>query len=331
MRARLGIGPMSSETIEAVFRYSEDNNKEIMLIASKNQIDYSGGYVNNWTTKEYSGFIKKLKLKYPHSNIRLCRDHCGPGFNGNYNLEDTYNTLKNDIEEGFDLIHIDFCKLQGSKEEILNESKKAIEYCLKLNPSIKLEIGTDENLGDIYSEEDLGKIEKDILFFKEFCNPEFYVIQTGSLVREINQIGHFNKDFVRKISKVLKRNGLKLKEHNADYLLKEEINMRNGLVDAMNIAPQFGTVQTSFVLTKCLQYGINYDNFLEEVYQGKKWEKWLEKNTIENKHLCFLIAGHYHFSSDAYKKIITQLNQYEDINESIIKCLMEVLAHYESN
>ena len=51
---KIGIGPMSSEVIEAVYKYSSINNKELMLIASKNQIDHNGGYVNNWNTKEYS-------------------------------------------------------------------------------------------------------------------------------------------------------------------------------------------------------------------------------------------------------------------------------------
>ena len=54
IKANLGIGPMSSETIEAVYRFSNFHRKQIMLIASKNQIDYSGGYVNKWTTKEYA-------------------------------------------------------------------------------------------------------------------------------------------------------------------------------------------------------------------------------------------------------------------------------------
>ena len=130
---------------------------------------------------------------------------------------------------------------------------------------------------------------------------------------------------------MIKENNLKLKEHNADYLPKEDIVKRVGIVDAINIAPQFGSVQTSFVLTKCLQYGINYDDFLEEVYTGKKWKKWLNTNTAENKHLCFLIAGHYHFSSDTYKKIISLLSKYEDIKESIIRHLMKVLEHYGTN
>ena len=126
----------------------------------------------------------------------------------------------------------------------------------------------------------------------------------------------------------MKKKGIKLKEHNADYLSKDEIESRKGIVDAMNIAPQLGVIQTSIVLSKCLMYGINFEDFLEEVYNGKKWEKWMYKNNPENKFLCCIIAGHYHFSSEKYKKIISELEKNEDIKENIINEIMEVINHY---
>lgn len=328
MKIELGIGPMSSEIIEAVFRFSHFNRRELMLIPSKNQIDHNGGYVNNWTTKEFMEFIKKMRETYPQSKVKICRDHCGPGFNGIDDLEDTYKTIEEDIKNGFNLIHIDFCHLKGNQEERLKESKKAIELCLKLNPQIQLEIGTDENLGDNFSLATLEELEEEINFFKEFCKPLYYVIQTGSLVKEINQVGNFNRKFVSKIQELLKSKGMKLKEHNADYLSKDEILSRKGLVDAMNIAPQLGAVQTMLTLKKCLMYGVKFNQFLEEVYVKGKWKKWLHTNQPENKFLCAAIAGHYHFSSESYKKIIKQLEQRESIHESIINEIMEVIDHY---
>jgi len=328
LKSKLGVGPMSSEIIEAVFRYSNYHRKEIMLIASKNQIDYNKGYVNNWSTKEYMNFVSEMKKNYPNSQVKICRDHCGPGFNGTSDLGDSYKTIKDDIENGFDLIHVDFCKFEGSKEEMLNETKKAIEYCLKLNPKISLEIGTDENTGTNYNTPNLKEIEEEVNFFKSFCSPEFYVVQTGSLIKEIGQIGSFNKSFVGEIGYSLKKNNIKLKEHNADYLSKDEILIREGLIDAMNIAPQLGVVQTALTLKKCLIYGIKTEDFIEEVYSSGRWKKWMHKNTGENKFLCSLIAGHYHFSSDKYKKIIEHLEKREDIHESIINSAMEVIDHY---
>ena len=70
-----------------------------MLIASKNQIDHSGGYVNNWTTDQYMKFIKEMIGKYPQSQVKICRDHCGPGFNGIHDIGDTYKTIESDIKQ----------------------------------------------------------------------------------------------------------------------------------------------------------------------------------------------------------------------------------------
>ena len=328
IKSNLAVGPMSSEVIEAVFRVSHYQRKELMLIASKNQIDYDGGYVNKWDTREFMSFIKSMREKYPNSQVLICRDHCGPGFNGNFDLENVYKTIKSDIENGFDLIHIDFCHFRGSKEEMLNESKKAIEYCLKLNPKIMLEIGTDENEGINFNVSNLHELEREIDFFKGFCKPEFYVVQTGSLVKEINQVGNFNRPFIEKVKKILDSKGLKLKEHNADYLPREEIELRKGVVDAMNIAPQLGVIQTSIMISKCLIYGIDFNDFIEEVYGGMKWKKWMQSNSGENKFLCLLIAGHYNFGSEKYKEIMKKLEEREDIRESIINEMVEVINHY---
>jgi len=324
----LAFGPMSSESIEAVFQYSNFHRTELMLIASKNQIDHAGGYVNKWTTAEYMKFIKEMKKMYPQAKVKICRDHCGPGFNGNSDLKDVYKTIDADIENGFDLIHIDFCHFKGTKDEQLKETKKAIQYCLKKNPKIELEIGTDENRGTNYSLPNLKEWETEIDYFLTFCKPKFYVVQTGSLVMEINQAGSFNKPFVTDVHKMLAKKGLLLKEHNADYLSKDEIAMRTGIVDAMNNAPQLGVVQTSTVLARCLIYGIKFDKFLDVVYAGGKWKKWLNTNTADNKMLCCMIAGHYHFSSPEYKEIIRELSKVEDIKEIIVNAIMSIIHHY---
>ncbi len=328
INSKLGIGPMSSEVIEAIFRSSHYLRKELMIIASKNQIDHNGGYVNNWTTKQFTEFIKEMKVKYPYSNVKICRDHCGPGFNGIYDLEDTYSTIKTDIENGFDLIHIDFCNFRGSKEEMFKESKKAIKYCMELNPKILFEIGTDENIGTNFGPINIEEIKNEINFFTLFCKPEFYVVQTGSLVKEINQVGNFNRNFVKQISEILRMKGIKLKEHNADYISKEDLKLREGVVDAMNIAPQLGVIQTLMTIKKCLIYGIDFSDFLNEVYKKGKWKKWMHNNNPDNKLLCCIIAGHYHFASENYKSLIKQLELREDIKENIINEIMGVINHY---
>ena len=185
---------MSPEIIEAVYRYSEIYSEPLMLIASKNQIDWDGGYVNNWTTSAYVAYAGSMKQKYPKAKVYLCRDHCGPGFK-NDDLKDTYKTLDDDINNGFDVIHIDFCHFIGSYEEKLEASSKAILYSLEKNPNLIIEIGTDENKGDFLS--GTSNIEKEIQFFQAIAPIHFFVCQTGSLIKEVNQVGGFNQEFLK--------------------------------------------------------------------------------------------------------------------------------------
>ena len=64
------IGPMSKNTTDVIIEYTKEYNTEIVLIPSRRQIESTGGYVNNWTTEEFSKYANTLLLQ---------RDHSGPG------------------------------------------------------------------------------------------------------------------------------------------------------------------------------------------------------------------------------------------------------------
>jgi D-tagatose-1,6-bisphosphate aldolase subunit GatZ/KbaZ len=322
------LGAMSPEIIEGVVKASSMIKKPLMLISTQNQINFNRGYVNNWTTKEYIDFVNKLRKKYKDSKVYICRDHCGPGFSSkSMNVRDVYNTLSDDIENDFDLIHVDFSKFNKDSKIVLSETKKVIEWILKQKKDISIEIGTEENVGEWKN--DFDKIEKEINFFKEFIAPEFFVVQTGSLVKEINQVGSFNKEFIPRTHELLSEHGLKLKEHNADYLDSEMIKKRKDIVDAMNIAPQLGVIQTQVVISEALIYGLDINPFLNCSYNSRAWEKWLYKSTPENKMLCSIIAGHYNFYSDEYRKLISDLEKYIDINDLIISKIINLIQYYD--
>lgn len=331
-RAKLAVGPMSTEAIEAVYRYSNDNEVQLILISSKSQIDYNGGYVNNWTTAQYVEHMKKLVFDfgYADADVLICRDHCGPGFcrsTGDFKDEYGFNTVDADIEAGFDLIHVDMCHMNSTHQEKLEMSRNLIEYIQKKDKNMRFEIGTDENVGE--AEVDLSRIEKDIDYFKSFCNPEFYVVQTGSLIKEINQVGTYNADSVKVMSDLLHSRGLKLKEHNADYLSFDDIKKRRGVVDAINIAPMLGVLQTNFVLYRCLCHGFDTTDFLNKAYESGRWKKWLLNNNPENKYLCALTAGHYVFTSDEYKRLVDRLDHAEvGIYESIVQEHYDLIDNY---
>jgi len=326
--SKLGVGPMSSEIIEAVFRYSQDKNVPLMLIATKSQIDWDRGYINGWSTRQYREYTDTLKAKYKDARVYICRDHCGPGPK-NDDLEDVYKTLDSDIENNFDLIHVDFSGLKGSYENILEQSAKAIEYILEKSPETLIEVGADENVGDFLNDTD--RIKAEIKYFKSVAPIHFFVCQTGSLTREIDQVGEFNSGFIKKVKGIADKEGVFLKEHNADYLFSEDISIRSGLIDAMNIAPQQGVVQTLLTLGKCKLYGIDPNDFLEESYKSGKWKKWMHSNSSDNKLLCSIIAGHYVFSSDAYKRIFEKISKHENFKESVIETMIRNFDIYIKN
>ena len=51
MYPKFYIGPMSQNIVEATIEFSSEFKKSIGLIPSRRQVDWNGGYVNNWTTK----------------------------------------------------------------------------------------------------------------------------------------------------------------------------------------------------------------------------------------------------------------------------------------
>lgn len=323
--SKLGIGPMSSEVIEAAFRLSEDSRTPLMLIASKNQIDWDGGYVNDWDTRRYADYLSSMSLRYPKAQIYICRDHCGPGFK-NADLPDVYQTIRSDIENGFDLIHVDFCRYSRDYLEVLEASKKAIEYISQIDPYMLVEVGTDENNGTDFR--DIRVVAEQIRYFREFCDPHFFVCQTGSLIKEMGQYGIFLEGYVKDLKDLVSEHGLVLKEHNADYLTEDELTKRKGLISALNVAPQFGVLQTQLTLTKCLLYGINPADFLEESYSSRRWEKWLYKSRPDDKYLCAVIAGHYNFSRQSYQILCDRIQRHEDFREIVIQEVMKLLEMY---
>lgn len=299
-----------------------------MLISSKNQIDWDKGYVEDWSAGKYRSFINQQKQKYPKARVYICRDHLGPGFK-NDDLADVYKTIDADIENGFDLIHVDFCHFKGSYEQILEESKKVIKYILKKRPDMLLEVGTDENTGAFLH--NLEKIENEMKFFSALAPLQFFVCQTGSLVKELGQAGGFNEKFLLEVRKLADRYRVGLKEHNCDYIEAIDLKKRKGLIDAVNVAPQFGVIQTALTLQKAYTYGVDPGEFLEEAYKSGKWQKWLSHQNAENRYLCSMIAGHYVFAQSAYKKLFEKVSRYEDLKQAIIQEMCKNFDLYLKN
>ena len=91
---------MSKNIVDAVIDFVEETDNNIGFIPSRRQIEYDGGYVNNWTTKEFS--------EYVNGRVPIERDHGGPG--QGY-TEDNGLTSFIDDSKYLDIIHIDPWKM----------------------------------------------------------------------------------------------------------------------------------------------------------------------------------------------------------------------------
>jgi hypothetical protein len=153
------IGPMSKNIVDAIVEFCVSTNNVIGLIPSRRQVEWDGGYVNNWTTEEFSNYVTTLPLQ---------RDHGGPG-QGN-NDDDGYESLAYDAKH-LQLIHIDPWKKYPEYVDGLEQTIKMIKFAYEINPLLIFEIGTEEAIRPFEAEE-LDQLVLDLssILPKEICN-----------------------------------------------------------------------------------------------------------------------------------------------------------------
>lgn len=308
---KLGFGPMSKDIVDIICNYANKNRYPIMIIASRNQVDYNSGYVS--TTAELFEQIKPHKSE----NILVCRDHCGPYFSDADRglplataITRCKATINIDIKNGMDLIHIDVSRIP---ENQLEYGKQLIEYALSLNPNIKLEFGSEDNTGlDIDSS--IARLDEQLEFLQQYKNNvKFFVTQTGSLTKE-DQAGNFDIEANKQIAKKIHDAGFLFKEHNADYFTEDDIKKRiDAGIDSLNIAPQLGKVQTDTL--KEFAPADKWQQFSDYVYSKNYWQRWVPEG-VTDQDTAVSVSGHYCFNSDEYRAII------KGIDEAVFKTVL---------
>jgi len=300
------IGPMSKNIVDAITEFCEETNHKIGLIPSRRQVEWNGGYVNNWTTEEFS--------KY--TNLTKQRDHSGPG-QGTYD-DDGYESLKYDCQY-LDLIHIDPWKKHPVFGSGLQETIRMIEFCYKLNPNIQYEVGTEEAIRrfEPYELADLMHQLQHQLSPEVYKQIKYLVIQSGTSLKGTDQTGTYDVNRLKEMIDICKQFNILSKEHNGDYIpvsiIKEKFNL--GL-DAINIAPEFGVIETQTYLDN-IEDNKLFDRFWQICYDSRKWEKWVNPgfDPYLNKKELIKICGHYVLS---YPKFINDIkSNFPNIDEQI--------------
>ncbi len=311
----LGIGPMSSNLLQASFELARDYDFPLMFIASRNQVDadeLGGGYVNGWDQKRFHDDIRKIANQVSFDGLYyLCRDHGGPWQRDNernaHLCEEEAMKLARqsylaDIENGFDLLMIDPTKdpFEIGKviplDVVLKRTVDLIAYCEKERtrlglPEIGYEVGTEETNGGLTSTEKyhefIEKLEKE-LQAKGLPMPTFIVGQTGTLTRKTEQVGTYHFQNAYNLATMAKKYGVGLKEHNADYL--DDVTLLEHIpanVTASNVAPQYGTEETRAYLKLCdvedilkkeglIENASDVRNtLLVKAIKTERWRKWM--------------------------------------------------------
>jgi hypothetical protein len=299
---------MSKNVVDSIIEFDGDFG----FIPSRRQVDYNGGYVNNWSTGEFATYVD--------GRVPIERDHGGIG--QGYRPDNGMDSYLHDSMY-FDIVHIDPWKYYSDFESGLEETLLNMRYIYLNNPNVKFEVGTEESIRrfGVDELENLlrhlkGKLEPEI-----FENIEYAVVQSGvglDLGKQ-NNTGKFDPDRLEKMIGVCKKFGKKSKEHNGDYLSNDEYKVRFDMgLDSINIAPEFGQLETLCYLD---EMGDDIEDYYQICYESKRWEKWVDKDFVpeDNKRELIKICGHYVFSDSRFELIKPDID--DKIREVIINKL----------
>lgn len=305
------IGPMSKNIVDGILSYTKNNDKEIGLIPSRRQVEYNGGYVNNWTTRDFATYAESLFL---------CRDHAGPmqghqPDNGLISLESDCNY--------FDMIHIDPWKKTKDLKYGIDLTAELINYCYNKNDKIFYEIGTEQSIRPfsvLEIENMINKLEK-ILPSNVFDKIKYCVIQSGTSLQETTNTGKYEEKRLQDMISAVSNHGLLSKEHNGDFLETSLIKQKFNLgLDAINIAPEFGQIETNVYIDNIK---IQSPNLLNRYWQicldSGRWKKWVSKDFKPelDKEKLIKICGHYVLSNKYFIRDIK--NKLQNIDSQVQK------------
>jgi len=291
------IGPMSKNVIDCVTEHGRKHS--IGLIPSRRQVDYCGGYVNNWNTKQFSEYLNGKK-------ILLCRDHGGP--KQGLESDDGLDSFSDDCLN-LDLIHIDPFKDCSSIYEAAERTIFYLKFCFSKNSKLFYEVGTEEAIFK-YEPDHLNwflSLLRMSLTDEEFAQIKYAVVQSGTSLdlSTRTNTGNFNNNRLLNFIEVVKAFGLMSKEHNGDYLIDSfdvETRYASGL-DAINIAPEFGQIESEFYLEQTKGSSL-FDVLYEICYTSGKWKKWIPDVSRVSKEQIIITCGHYILSETAFEKKI---------------------------
>ena len=245
---KLFIGPQTTNVLDAIIKYDKIHPNKLGIIVSRDQVEskkYGGAYLFN-NKKKFIDYVRSGKSK-----IQICRDHGGIFKNKaekNLSYKKAYinslDSLSEDSDLLFDIIHLD----PENFKKRYDESNHFINNIISANNKILIEFGEEKKMLNLNKKNYLN----DLYFFSKFeKNKKFILSYTKSYIRNGKNYIKFNeKDYEFMINET-SRHGLKIKDHNCDFLSTIDLKKKLKLgIENFNIAPEFSFVENDFLFNK---------------------------------------------------------------------------------
>ena len=345
-RTILGVGPMSWNCVDAIIDLANSKKIPTMMIASRRQVEtkeLGGGYVADTET-----LAKYVKDRDVGGYVLLARDHGGP-WQGTDEFDLPHDEAMRrckqsylaDIAAGFDIIHLDPSLKSRPLDEILKDIKELHEFCQQTAKALDrsdlvYEVGTEEHNGQITEFKNFRYFLDAIKQWND-GSIKFIVGNTGTYVKEIQNVGNFDENLATGLVAICNEYGFFLKEHNADYLPSLTMRRHPSLgIHSANIAPEFGVEETRELLYILKHNGLTkeYDEFIDLAYNSGKWKKWIKKENVnepsivEDKLYCATICGHYVFSSNEFSKLKDNINKKINLDPLLFNRIKKSIEKY---
>jgi hypothetical protein len=250
----LCVGAASKRIVE------EAANLQVhQIVASRRQVDIGGGYIG-WDQKQLVEIVRQRS----GGRTDVIRDHGGPRQGGKE--DDGIESFDADVAAGFDGLHLDVCYLPRD-EQVLTLISLIERYAPKVET---FEVGGERDDQDWLIQ--LVTLAYEVYQVKP---PSYAVIEAGGHAWADRQCGELQSPWqVDIMTKFLHTLGIKSKAHNMDWVGNK--CRYDGHLDAINIAPEFGTVEIDAILMTLQLH--DAEELLEKGYTSLAWERWFRED-----------------------------------------------------
>lgn len=255
--------PISKELMESAFAFRSRGLKA-GLIASVSQV--GNGAYTGYEYEYFASELVRLSTKYNVREIIVERDHLMKGG------EDPYEWIPRDKYYGFNMTMLHLHKFADGIP--IMEAHSGMKW--QLGP------GEDDSKPII-----LNKAAIDMADWVSF--------PTGCLIDGLSNVAMYAHNFTdRCILPVFGKFTCSslIRAHNSDYLSVEKLDeLKSKGADGINIAPQFGVMQTALYMSIALRDALPINDFLDACEKDEKnAERWCKHEMTR-----MLCVGHYHW------------------------------------